>query len=97
MSETPDPKTRRNAILTWERVDELATSQIRTEEKLDALLDKVKDIKDAHIDHEVRIRALELLGATFQTTNSNTAWVVTTVLSAAAAIGAIAILFVNNS
>lgn len=71
MSDTgEDTGGRRNAIVTYAKMDQLAEAQIRTESKMDLVLEKVEDLKAIKVDHEVRLRAVELVIARTEGSNS---------------------------
>jgi len=53
-------KGRSNAILTYETVEGINIGILQVNNKLDNLGEKVDSLGRTHVDHEVRIRALEL-------------------------------------
>lgn len=61
-SEAPR-KGRSNAILTYETVEEIKLGIQKVDMKVAHVADKLDDVSRAHVDHEVRIRALELTAA----------------------------------
>lgn len=68
-------KGRGNAILTYEKVEEIVLGLQKVDLKLDNLEDKLDDVGKKHDDHEVRIRALELTAAGRTQTTSFAKWI----------------------
>lgn len=64
-SDETEAKSRRNAIITYEKVDQLGTALAVANTKLDGVITQLAQFGQDHTDHEVRIRALELTQAQF--------------------------------
>lgn len=79
-------KGRGNAILTYEKVEEIVLGLQKVDLKLDNLEDKLDDVGKKHDDHEVRIRALELAFAGNSQTSSFAKWIWQAAWPAAATI-----------
>lgn len=56
-------KGRSNAILTYEEVSNIHLGLQKLSLQLQTLDEKVDEVKNVHIDHEIRIKALELTSA----------------------------------
>ncbi|MGV1835237.1 hypothetical protein ACQZ6C_10785 [Rhizobium rhizogenes] len=69
ITEEPTRKGRSNAILTYEKIEEIVLGIQKVDLKVDELSKDIGEIGRQHTDHEVRIRALELA---FAGTSSNT-------------------------
>lgn len=78
-------KGRGNAILTYETVAEIATKVALLVVKLDVLGERLSTADQKHADHEVRLRAIELLaaaqGAGGKATKDTALWVWTAALT----------------
>lgn len=57
--------SKRNIILGYARVEEIAVSMERMNGKLDSLGTRITDLANIKVDHEIRLRTLELSNATY--------------------------------
>lgn len=60
VDDEPTRKGRSNMIITYETLNAIHSQLTKQSLQLDALDEKMDDVKDLHVDHEIRIRALEL-------------------------------------
>ncbi len=100
--EAPSSGGRRNAIVTYERVDQLASSVadvkmdvLRANGKLDTIGGRLEDLGKTHFDHEVRIRSLELSNAGVIAANTRGASVWNWVWGACIAVPSLVLAFLT--
>ncbi len=67
-------KGRSNAILTYEKLEELTLGIASAQLKLDVLDARMKGFGNNHTDHEIRIRALELTLAGLAASRGTASW-----------------------
>lgn len=88
-------KGRQNAILTYEQVARMSASIVRVETKLDAVVAGQTAAERAHMDHEVRLRALELTQATFIAASTSSRGVASWLWTAAMGLIVVTIAVLN--
>lgn len=88
-ADEPPRKGRSNAILTYETVEAIQLGIQRVDLKVSHLGEKLDDVGRAHIDHEVRIRALELTAARSSGSTSLAQWATPVLLSIGMAVLAV--------
>lgn len=92
----PQRKGRSNAILTYEKVEELALGIQAVRIGLGALNERVTKFGDDHMDHEVRLRALELAHAGLIASKGTATWAFSALWPVATVIIALASLYLSN-
>lgn len=65
---------KRNAIITYAKVESLVVGIATLEAKLDGVSKTLSSMTTNHTDHEVRIRALELVAASAQGGRNSLTW-----------------------
>lgn len=88
-------KGRQNAILTYEQVARMSASIVRVETKLDAITAGQTAAEKAHMDHEVRLRALELTQAAYIASTTSSRGVASWIWTAAMGLILVLIAVLN--
>lgn len=83
-TDEPTRKGRSNAIMTYEEIANIHLAIQKVDLGVQRVAEKVEDVGKQHVDHEVRIRALELVAAGSSSAKGFAQWLYSALWPAAA-------------